>query len=383
MDFSWNNEQQEMYRQAIQFARAKMNSNIIEDDRLGHFSREKWLAIGQMGLLGLTISEDYGGLDLDALSGAYLLEGFGYGCKDAGLFLSMGAHLWAVTLPVFMYGSDEQKRSFLPKLCSGEWVGAHAISEPQAGSDAMSMETSARLEGDMYILNGRKTFVTNAPVADFFLVFATTNRSMGFAAINAFLLERSTPGLQIESKTEKMGTRTSPMADIIFQDCHIPISQRLGKANMGFRIFSRIMQWERGFILAPFIGRMQRQLEDCIEYANRRTQFKQVLAANQAISSKIVDMHLRLESARLLLYKAAWAFDHDDPALSSSSAKLAISEGAIQTFLDAIQIFGGYGYTTDYEIERFLRDAIGAKIYSGTSEMQKMLIANELGLRTR
>lgn len=372
-----------MYQQAVQFAQAKMNKNIIEDDRQGHFSREKWQALGQMGLLGLTISEEYGGLGLDALSSAYLLEGFGYGCKDAGLFLSMGAHLWAVAMPIFLYGSEEQKRSFLPRLCSGEWVGAHAISEPQAGSDAMSMETSVRLEDSSYILNGRKTFVTNAPMADFFLVFATSNRALGFAAINAFLLPRDTPGLKIENKTEKMGTRTSPMADITFLNCCVPATNRLGKENMGFRIFSRIMQWERGFILAPYIGSMQRQLEDCIDYANQRTQFKKRLSANQAISTKIVDMHLRLESARMLLYKAGWAFDHADPALPSSLAKLSISESAIQTFLDAIQVFGGYGYTTDYEIERFLRDAIGAKIYSGTSEMQKMLIANELGLKTR
>ncbi|MHB8134429.1 MAG: acyl-CoA dehydrogenase family protein [Anaerolineaceae bacterium] len=383
MDFNWNKEQLEMYQQAVSFAQSKMNKNLIEEDRESHFSREKWHALGQMGLLGLTIPEEYGGLGLDPLTSAYTLEGFGYGCKYAGIFLSLGAHLWAVETPILLYGNGFQKSQFLPKLASGEWVGAHAISEPDAGSDAMSMDTRAEFNGDFYILNGRKTFVTNAPVADFFLIFATTNKKYGFAGINAFLLEKNTPGLSVESKTEKMGTRTSLMSDITFTNCKVSKENLLGKPNMGFRIFSRIMQWERALILAPFIGSMQRQLEECIQYANQRQQFTKRLSENQAISHKIVDMHNRLEAARLFLYKAAWAFENDDPALPSSVAKLWISESAIQTYLDAIQIFGGYGYTTDFEIERSLRDAIGTKLYSGTSEMQKMIIAQQLGLKTQ
>ena len=383
MDFNWNDEQKEMYTQASRFAQQKLNHNIIEDDHLEQFSSEKWHAMGQMGLLGLHIPEKYGGLELDALSCAYTLEGFGYGCKENGIFLSMGAHLWAVETPILLYGTEDQKEQFLPRLCSGEWVGAHAISEPESGSDAMAMDTIAELSGDQYVLNGRKTFVTNAPVADFFLVFATTNKKHGFAAINAFLIQKGTPGLSVESKTSKMGTRTSPMADVILDNCRIPITNRLGKENLGFRIFSRIMQWERAMILAPFIGTMQRQLEDCINYANQRQQFGKQLSAFQSISTKIVDMQIRLEAARLLLYKAAWAFDNDNPSVPSSIAKIWISESAVQSFFDAIQIFGGYGYTTDFEIERNLRDAIGAKLYSGTTEMQKMLIANEIGLKTK
>ncbi len=383
MNFNWNDEQKEMYTQASRFAQQKLNHNIIEDDHLEQFSSEKWHALGQMGLLGLHIPEKYGGLELDALSCAYTLEGFGYGCKENGIFLSMGAHLWAVETPILLYGTEDQKEQFLPRLCSGEWVGAHAISEPESGSDAMAMDTIAELSDDQYVLNGRKTFVTNAPVADFFLVFASTNKKHGFAAINAFLIKKGTPGLSVESKTSKMGTRTSPMADVILDNCRIPITNRLGKENLGFRIFSRIMQWERAMILAPFIGTMQRQLEDCINYANQRQQFGKQLSAFQSISTKIVDMQIRLEAARLLLYKAAWAFDNDNPSVPSSIAKIWISESAVQSFFDAIQIFGGYGYTTDFEIERNLRDAIGAKLYSGTTEMQKMLIANEIGLKTK
>jgi alkylation response protein AidB-like acyl-CoA dehydrogenase len=383
MEFKWNAEQQEMYSQASSFAQQKLNHNTIEDDHLEQFSKEKWRLIGKMGMLALNIPEKYGGLELDALTCAYTLEGFGYGCKENGIFLSMGAHLWAVETPILLYGNEAQKEQFLPRLSSGEWVGAHAISEPESGSDAMAMDTFAELSGDHYILNGRKTFVTNAPVADFFLIFASTNKKHGFAAINAFLVEKGTPGLSIESKTSKMGTRTSPMADVILENCRLPITNLLGKKNLGFRIFSRIMQWERAMILAPFIGTMQRQLEDCINYANQRYQFGKQLAAFQSISSKIVDMKIRLDVARMLLYKAAWSFDNDNPAIPSSIAKIWISESAVQSFMDAIQIFGGYGYTTDFEIERNLRDAIGTKLYSGTTEMQKMLIANEIGLKTK
>ena len=382
MDFTWNSDQQAMYQQAVAFAQSKLNKDLIQEDQESIFSSEKWRSLGQMGLLGLTIPEEFGGLGLDPLTSAYTLEGFGYGCKSAGVFLSLGAHIWAVETPILLYGNENQKNSYLPKLCSGEWVGAHAISEPEAGSDAMSMDTRAELKDDYYFLNGRKTFVTNAPVADFFLVFATTNKKYGFAGINAFLIEKNTQGLSVKTKTHKMGTRTSPMSDVTFDNCKVPKENLLGKPNMGFRIFSRIMQWERALILAPFIGSMQRQLEECVQYANQRQQFKKTLSENQSISQKIVDMHVRLEAARLFLYKAAWSFENDDPALPSSVAKLWISESAILTYLDAIQIFGGYGYTTDYEIERYLRDAIGTKLYSGTSEMQKMIIAQQLGLKT-
>ncbi|PKO13668.1 MAG: acyl-CoA dehydrogenase [Chloroflexi bacterium HGW-Chloroflexi-10] len=383
MDFTWTPDQKELYQQAGDFARAKMNRNLIEEDQSAIFSLEKWRACGQMGLLGLHIPEEYGGLGLDPITCAYTLEGFGYGCKENGIFLSMGAHLWAVETPILLYGNEDQKQKYLPKLSSGEWVGAHAISEPESGSDAMSMSTNVTIDGDFAILNGRKTFVTNAPSADLFIVFATGSKKHGFAAINCFVIEKGTPGLSVETKTSKMGTRTSHMADVILENCRIPLENRIGKANLGYQIFSRIMMWERALILAPFIGTMQRQMEECIAYANQRQQFGKQLAAYQTISSKIVEMQVRLEAARMLLYKAAWSFEHADPGMPSSIAKLWISESAVQTFLDAIQIFGGYGYTIDYEIERNLRDAIGAKLYSGTTEMQKMLIATHLGLKTK
>ncbi|MEN4012673.1 MAG: acyl-CoA dehydrogenase family protein [Chloroflexota bacterium] len=383
MNFEWSQEQNELYQQAIEFAKKKMNKNLIEEDRNEVFSREKWQACADLGLMGMIIPEKYGGLGLDALTVARVMDGFGYGCQDTSIFLSIGAHIWAVQMPILLFGSEEIKQKYLPRLVSGEWVGAHAISEPSAGSDAMAMNTTAVKDGDFYILNGSKTFVTNAPVADLFVAFATINKKYGFAGVTCFAFERNTPGISVESKMEKMGSRTSPMSDVVFRDARIPLSNVIGAPSGGSRIFSRIMFWERALILAPFLGAMQRQIEECVQYANDRVQFGKRLSAYQSISGKIVDMQVRLESARILLYKAAWDLEHGDATMPASIAKLVTSDAAVQTFLDAIQVFGGYGYTTDFEIERHLRDAIGTRIYSGTSEMQKMIIANTIGLKTQ
>lgn len=383
MNFEWSQEQNELYHQAIEFAQKKMNKNLIEEDRHEVFSREKWQACADLGLMGMIVPEQYGGLGLDALTVARVMDGFGYGCRDTSIFLSIGAHIWAVQMPILLFGSEEMKQKYLPKLVSGEWVGAHAISEPSAGSDAMSMNTTAVKDGDFYILNGSKTFVTNAPVADLFVAFATINKKYGFAGVTCFAFERDTPGVSVESKMEKMGSRTSPMSDVVFRDARIPARNVIGAPSGGSRIFSRIMFWERALILAPFLGAMQRQIEECVKYANDRVQFGKRLSAYQAISGKIVDMQVRLESARLLLYKAAWDLEYGDATMPASIAKLVTSDAAVQTFLDAIQVFGGYGYTTDFEIERHLRDAIGTRIYSGTTEMQKMIIANTIGLKTQ
>lgn len=381
MEFEWNEEQKELYEQAVSFAQKKMNKELIEADKTGHFSRERWRDLANLGVMGLNIPEEYGGSGLDAVTVAHVLEGLGYGCKDLGFFLSLGAHMWAVQMPVLLFGSEAMKNAFLPKLVSGEWVGAHAISEPEAGSDAMSMTTHAETDGDSYLINGRKTFVTNAPVCDFIVTFATLNNRRGFAAVTAFALEKDTPGVSIEPHTDKMGTRTSPMSDIIFDNVRVPIANRIGNEYQGYKIFSKVMHWERALILAPFLGAMQRQIEECVKYANERVQFGKRLSNYQAITGKIVDMQVRLEAARMLIYKSAYILNHGDATMASSVAKLYTSDAAVQTFMDALQIFGGYGFSTEFEIERQLRDALGAKIYSGTSEMQKVLISTQLGLK--
>jgi len=381
MEFTWNEEQQALYEQAVSFAQKRMNRELIEADRSSCFSRERWQELARLGVLGLVVPEAYGGSGLDALTCARVLEGLGYGCRDLGFFLSLGAHMFAVQTPIMLAGSEAQKMEYLPRLISGEWVGAHAISEPESGSDAMSMTTHAESVEGGYRINGRKTFVTNAPVSDLLLTFATLNNRRGFAAVTAFLLKRDAPGVIVEAHTEKMGSRTSPMSDIVFDNVFVPVENRLGKEYGGYKIFSKVMQWERGLILAPFLGAMQRQIEACVTYANRREQFGKRLANFQAITGKIVDMQVRLEAARMLIYKAAYTLDQGDATLAASVAKLYTSEAAVQTFMEAMQIFGGYGFSTEFEIERHLRDALGSKVYSGTSEMQKVLISTQLGLK--
>jgi alkylation response protein AidB-like acyl-CoA dehydrogenase len=255
------------------------------------------------------------------------------------------------------------------------------MSEPGAGSDSSSLTTSARRHGDRWLLNGTKTFVTNAPVADIFVVFAATDPGKGFMGITGFLIEASAPGLRVGPPIEKLGLRTSPMSELILEDCEVPNELLLGREGGGAKIFASSMEWERGCLLASYIGAMEHQLEVCIEYARNRRQFKRPIGKFQSVANKIVDMKVRLETARLLLYKVGWLKTAGQNAvLDAAMAKLWLSEAWVQSCLDAIQIHGGYGYTTAYELERDLRDSIGGRIYSGTSEIQRNIIAAELRL---
>jgi alkylation response protein AidB-like acyl-CoA dehydrogenase len=279
------------------------------------------------------------------------------------------------------FGTEEQKRKYLPKLVSGEWIGLHAMTEPLSGSDAYSLRTRAERKGDRYILNGSKTFITNAPYADLFIIFANIDPSRGANGITAFLVEKGTPGLSVGQKLHKMGLRTSPMAEVVLEDCEVPVQDILGKEGDGQSSFTTSMEWERTCILASHLGMMQRQLENAVKYARERQQFGQPIGKFAAISNKIADMEVRLETGRLALYKAAWLKSQGrHPLKEVSMAKLYVSEAAIQNCLDAIQIHGGYGYMTEYEVERELRDAISGKIYSGTSEIQRVIIAGLHGL---
>lgn len=381
MDFQWSDDQIKLHQNAISFSRSKLGGELISQDRNSIFDRKKWVTCAEVGLLGLPLPEEFGGANLDPLTCAFVLEGVGYGCKDNGLLLSIGAQLWAVEIPILLFGNQEQKNRYLPKLCSGEWIGAHATTEPDSGSDAMSLSTKAVIDGGDYIINGRKSFITNGPCADVFLTFATLNKKQGYTSITAFLIERSTPGVKVGPQVEKMGTKTSPMSDIVFENCRVSAANRLGPEKFGAKIFSTIMKWERSLILAPFLGAIKRQIEDCVVYANERKQFGKRLSGFQSVTNRIVEMHIRLEAAKLLLYKAAWSIARNDTLGPSSTAKIWTSEAAVQTFLDAIQIFGGYGYASEFEIERYLRDAVASRIYSGTSDIHRMVIAAEIGLK--
>lgn len=255
------------------------------------------------------------------------------------------------------------------------------MSEPDSGSDAYSLRARAKRVDDGYILNGTKMFVTNAPIADFALVFATVDSAKGIGGVTAFLVEKGTPGFRVSRNIEKMGLRTSPMGEVILEDCLVPVENRLGAEGAGSSIFNSSMEWERSCILGSHVGAMEHQLEGCIRYARERRQFGQPIGKFQAVANRIAEMKVRLETARLLLYKVAWLKQAGKPAIMEAAlAKLYLSECFVQSSLDAVRTYGGYGYMTELEVERDLRDAIGGTLYSGTSDIQRMIIARWLGL---
>jgi alkylation response protein AidB-like acyl-CoA dehydrogenase len=381
MDFSWSEEQKAFKNNVIDFAKKELNEGMIERDKQGEISIENWRKCANMGILGLPIPEEYGGIDEDIITTMLVMEGLGYGSRDNGLIFAMNAQLWSVQMPILLFGTEEQKKKYLPGLCSGELIGAHGMSEPDSGSDAYSLRTRAERVDGGYKLNGTKMFVTNAPFCDMAVVFATVDPSKGISGVTAFLVDRGTPGFSISRKLDKMGLRTSPMGELIFQDCFLPESARLGKEGAGVSIFASSMEWERSSILASHVGAMERQLEESVRYARTRRQFNQPIGKFQAVSNRIADMKVRLETARLLLYKVAWLKKSGKPAVMEAAiAKLYLSECFVQSSMDAIRIHGGYGYMTEFEVERDLRDSIGGVLYSGTSDIQRVIIARMMGL---
>jgi alkylation response protein AidB-like acyl-CoA dehydrogenase len=381
MDFEFSKEQLEYKMRAIRFAQKELNAEMIKRDSEAIFSRELWKKCADLGIQGFAFPARYGGNGADIISTMLLMEGLGYGCKDSGLIFAINGQMWTVQMPILRFGSDAQKDRYLPKLCSGEWIGAHGMTEPGSGSDAFSLNTTARLEGDHYVLNGTKTFSTNAPVADVFIVFATVDKRKGFMGVTGFIVEKDFPGFRVSREIGKMGLRTAPMAELILDNCRVSAENRLGKDGNGAAIFDDAIEWERSCILASLIGGMERQLEVCIKYANERQQFNKPIGKFQSVANKIVDMKVRLETARLILYKVAWTKQtHGKATMDAAIAKLYLSEAWVKSCLDAIQIHGGYGYTTEFELERDLRDSVASTLYSGTSEIQRNIIARYLGL---
>jgi hypothetical protein len=381
MDLSWEPEQIELRDRVLEFARRELATDVIALDREQRFDDDGWRKCGEFGVPGLPVPEEYGGLGMDPLTTILALETLGYGCKDNGLLFSLHAHMWTSEMPLLAFGTDDQKRRFLPRLCSGELIAGNGVSEPDSGSDAYAMTTRAVRTGDRYVLNGAKMWVTNAPVAHIIVVFARLEPAKGPQAVTAFLVETDTPGFTIGKKTEKMGLRTSPMSEIYLDDCEVPVENRLGAEGGGSGLFTHSMTWERGFILATAVGCMQRQLEACIRYARERRQFGQPIGKFQLVAERIVGMRMRLDAARAKLYRVGWLRSQGRSAvLEAAMAKLYISEAWVASCEDAIQIHGASGYTVESEHERNLRDAIGSRIYSGTTEIQKVISASLMGL---
>ncbi|MBZ5689721.1 MAG: acyl-CoA dehydrogenase family protein [Acidobacteriia bacterium] len=382
MEFAFSKEQMKFRNSVASFAERELNHNLQAREQSSVFPRDLWNKCADFGIQGLALPKEYGGRGADALTTMLAMEALGYGCLDQGLLFSMHAQMWSVQAPILKFGTDEQRHQYLPRLCDGSYIAAHCMSEPGSGSDSFSLETRAKRKGGSYVLNGSKAFVTNGPFADLLLVFATVNRKNGLWGITAFLVDAKTnKGLIRGPKGEKLGLCTAQMGEVRLEDCEIPAQNILGKEGQGGAIFNYAMGLERSYILASTVGRMHRQLEECIDYSKTRRQFGKPIASFQLVSTRLVDMKLRLETSRLLLYRTAWLHSSDGvTAMDAAMAKLYISECAVQSALDAIQIHGARGISKDCQVERDLRDAVAARIYSGTSEIQRLMIARGLGL---
>jgi alkylation response protein AidB-like acyl-CoA dehydrogenase len=376
-----DDEQRALQRSIIAFAQRELGHDLDRRDQEGTFSTEEWRRCAQLGLQGMPVPSAYGGLGASATTIAAALEGLGYGCRDNGLIFSLNAQMWACAHPIIHFGTEAQKRRWLPSLCDGSLIAAHAMTESESGSDAFALRTTATRIEDGWLLNGSKTFATNAPESDLFIVFATTDASLGFMGLCAFVVERGTPGLEIGKPFSKMGLRTSHLGDLFFDDCHVGADALLGEPGGGMAIFNSSMRWERSLILAGAVGTMRRQLEQCVAYARDRVQFRTPIGSFQAVSHPLADMRVRLQTSHLMLYRTAGLLDSGTATdLDAAMTKLHLSEALVQSSLAALQIHGGYGYMTESGVERDVRDALGGRIYSGTSEMQRNVIARHLGL---
>jgi alkylation response protein AidB-like acyl-CoA dehydrogenase len=381
VDFSLSAEQRELAEAAAGFARRELNQDLAKREDAGEFPREAWRACARFGIQGLPVPAELGGAGGDVLTTVLVMEALGYGCHDNGLLFSLNAQVWSVELPLVTFGTPAQQRAYLPGLVSGDIIGGHAMTEPGSGSDVLRMRTRAERRGDHYVLNGTKQYITNAPVADVLLVYASAAGRPGLTGLSAFLVDAATPGLEVSSSFEKMGLRTSPMGEIALTDCLVPAGKRLGPEGAGMTIFNSSMEWERSCLFASAVGAMRRQLEACVGYARSREQFGQPIGKFQGVAGKLADMYVRLEAARLLIYRVAWLKQQGRSApAEAAAAKLFTSEAWVRSSQDAIQTHGGWGYLKEAGIERDLRDAVAGTIYSGTSEIQRVVLARMLGL---
>jgi alkylation response protein AidB-like acyl-CoA dehydrogenase len=380
MNFEYSAEQRKWYDAAVAFAREHLvDPDSLGRDRRAEFWREGYERCAKFGAAGLPIPKEYGGQGEEIATTVAAMEGLGYACPDTGLLFSLNASLWTITMPILVFGDEAQKRRYLPPLCDGRSFGANGASEPEAGSDIFSMKTRAERKGDKWIVNGRKIWITGGPVADVFLFFATTDPTKGVLGITAFLVDAGTPGFKVVRDIQKLGMRTAPMGELVFEDVELPAEALLGREGRGSRIFNQALEWERGAILASVVGTMQRQVDRCIERARKRKQFGQSIGKFQSVSNRIVDMLTRVETSRYMVHRYAWLKKQGkDATIAASMAKLHVSECFAQNSLDAVRIFGAQGYTEEEGLERDVRDSTGGVLFSGTNDIQRNIIAQHL-----
>ena len=371
-------EEHEMIRKMVRdFAKNEVAPTAAERDEEERFDREIFDKMAELGLTGIPWPEEYGGIGSDYLAYCIAVEELSRVCASTGVTLS--AHTSLAGWPVYKFGTEEQKQKYLKPMAQGEKIGAYGLTEPGSGSDAGGMKTTARLEGDHYVLNGSKIFITNGGVADIYIVFALTDPEKRHKGVSAFIIEKDFKGFSVGKKEKKLGIRSSPTTEIIFEDCIVPKENLLGQEGEGFKIAMMTLDGGRNGIAAQAVGIAQGALDAAIEYAKERHQFGKPIAANQGISFKLADMATSVEAARLLTYQAAWLESQGLPyGKESAMSKLFAGDTAMRVTTEAVQIFGGYGYTKEYPVERFMRDAKITQIYEGTQEIQRLVISRML-----
>jgi len=381
VDFSLTPDQKEIRDGTLAFAREQLNAGGPPEDDDETFPREKWDQCAEFGLLGLLVPEELGGSGHDAVTAAVALEALGTACDDHGLVHAIGTQIIS-GIQIDMFGSREQKEKYLPGLADGSKVFAQAMTEPDAGSDFAAIRTRALLEDGTYSLSGRKTFITNGPIADVALVFAVTDPGGGaLRGLSCLIVEAGQPGFERSKPMRKMGLNTLQNGDLVFDQCRVPVERRLGREGGGGIMFGEAMEWERILLFATQVGKLAQVLEKSVRYCKTRTQFGQPIGQFQSVSNKIADMRVSLELSRLIIYKGAWMKAQRKRAgLEAAIGKLYVSEACKAASLDAVQLHGGFGYMKEGGLERDLRDSIGSTIYSGTSEIQRNIIARMCGV---
>ena len=377
MSFELSEDQKMMQKVAREFAEKEVAPGTAQRDETSTFSRPLYDAMVGLGLSGICYPEAYGGADGDVLS--YILAVEEISRADSGLGISLSATVSLCSWPIFAYGTEEQKQKYLKPMAEGEKMGAFGLTEPAAGTDAASQQTVAVLNGDHYVINGSKIFITNGGEAEIYVIFAMTDKSKGVKGITAFVIEKDTPGFTFGKKEHKMGICSSQTMELIFQDVKLPVANRLGKEGEGFKIAMSTLDGGRIGVGAQALGIAQAALEAAVKYSKERVQFGKPICAQQAIAFMIADMATKVDAARLLVYRAAALKDAGKPfSKEAAMAKLYASDIAMEVTTDAVQIFGGYGYSREYPVERLMRDAKITQIYEGTNQAQRLVISGSV-----
>ena len=379
MNFSLNEEQKLFKKTIREFCEKEIRPIAKKIDQEEYFPEKLYKKMGKMGLMGMTVPQEFGGAGIDRVSYMVALEEISRVCGSTGI--NVEAHNSLGVGHIYEKGTEEQRKKYLPKITSGEGLAAWALSEPNAGSDAAATQTNAILDGNEWVINGTKQFITNGDISEVVTVMAKTDKTKGAKGISAFIVEKDTPGFKIGQLEDKLGLRGSHTAELIFENCRIPKDNLLGEKDRGFIGAMNILDRGRTAIGAMSVGIAQGAFEESLNYAKERQQFGKPIGKFQAIQWMLADMATEIDAARLLVYRAGYLEDQNQKFTKEASmAKLFASEMAMRTTVKAIQIFGGYGYTTDYPVERFYRDIKLCTIGEGTSEVQRMVIARQLGL---